>query len=75
MEQMEQLTQKRIKLPKEYVYVHNDDVKRLREGKNVTAYLDITGRDHGDYTLMSSFKFKPAIKIDDNTYDVVVNLL
>lgn len=74
MEQMKQLTQKYVKLPKEYVYVHNENVKLLKEGGYVKAYLDITGRDHGSYTLMSSFNLQPAIKIDDNTYDVVVNL-
>lgn len=75
MEWMKQLKSKYVSLPKEYVYVNNEDVESLEQGRSVLAYLDITGRDHKDYTLMTSLKFQPAIKVDENTYDVVYILI
>lgn len=75
MEWINQLKQKYVKLPKDHVYVDNEDIDKLKQGKNVLAYLDITGRSHSDYTLTSSFNFQPAIEIDDNTYDVVFILI
>lgn len=75
MEWMKQLTQKYVELPNERVYIHKDDVDRLRKGENTLAYLNIAGRSHSDYVLIEKNCFQPAIKIDDNTYDVVFILI
>ena len=69
MEWMQQLKSKYIEVPHEYLYVRTEDVERLINGDSALAYVSVD--NHSDHTLISTFKLQPAIKVDDNTYDIV----
>jgi len=72
---MEQLTKKYVDIPHEYVYVHKKDFEGLEKGNAVLSYVNLEEAPKGSYARIKTTFLQPAIKIDDNTYDVVFILV
>lgn len=72
---MEQLTQKYVNIPHKQLYVRDVDLERLDKGDSVLAYVDVDEAPEGSYVRIDTLSLQPAIKIDDNTYDVVFILV
>lgn len=50
------------------LYIHISDLNKLDKGEDVNGYIEVN--NPSEYELINKHAFQPAIKVNDNIYNV-----